>query len=534
MSLQAHSLKLTILQTSDLHGSIMPIHYADNGPDEVGLAKIAVLIRRERARCEHVMLIDNGDLIQGTPLVYHHARTDNRPVHPMIKVMNALSFDACVVGNHEFNYGPDILMKAVNESEFPWLSANIVGKSTKEPWFGPPYLIRTFPGGLRVGILGLTTHYIPNWENPAYIREIDFLDAVETAKRYVAELRKEQQVDVLIVSYHGGFERDLETGELTEKLTGENQGYRLCAEIPGIDVLLTGHQHRKIAGKSVNGVCVVQPGAHGNRLGKVTISLQKQAGRWTITDKYSELLSVEGVEPDPEVLALAGEYERKTQIWLDTPIGKLEGNMRIDDPMAVRMKDHPFIEFVNKVQMHYGKVEISNTALFDNRSRGFSGDVTVRDVVANYVYPNTLKVIRVTGQDIKDALEQSASYFAWDENGKIGVSEFFRSPKPQHYNYDMWEGIDYRIDVSRPVGERVTRLRFKGEPLAMDREYEVVMNNYRAGGGGNYFMFRNKPVVREVPTEVSELIADYILERGTITATVDHNWVVVTSPQSRY
>ena len=220
-------------------------------------------------------------------------------------------------------------------------------------------------------------------------------------------------------------------------------------------------------------------------------------------------------------------YEAKTQLWLDQPIGKLTGDMLVKDPMQIRTEDNALIEFINKVQMELSGAQISNTALFDNVSPGFPTDITMRDIVSNYIYPNTLKVIRISGQDIKDALEQSAEYFELAENGDLKVSKAFMEPKPAHYNYDMWEGISYTFNISRPVGNRVVQLDFEGEPINLEASFDVVMNNYRAAGGGNYAMFQNKPVIKDIPTDVAELLAGYIMERGTIEASVNHNWKVI-------
>lgn len=523
----AKTKTIVLLETSDLHGSIMPLRYADNRKADLGLAKIAALIRQEREREEHILLVDNGDLIQGTPLAYYHARMEHAAPNPMIGCLNTLAYDAAVIGNHEFNYGMPFLQKAVGESRFPWLSANLVRKGTEEPFFGKPYIMKEF-GGVRVGVLGLTTSYIPNWENPDHIRELDFLDAVNTAKRWVRKMRTEDRADVVVISYHGGLEQDPGTGEETETLTGENQGYRICMEVEGVDVLLTGHQHRTIGSEFINGVAVIQPASQGQYLGKVTVRLEQSTGeQWSIAHIGTELLPAEAADADAEIVALAAECEARTQEWLDTPIGKATGDMRITDPMEVRLADHPMIEFINRVQMEASGAPISNTALFDNTSKGFGEEITMRDIVSNYIYPNTLKVVRVSGRDIKDALEMNASYFDVDESGNAVVSQSFSWPKPQHYNYDMWEGIEYELDLRRPVGDRVTKLLHRGERLDQQGAYDVVMNNYRAGGGGNYPMFKGKPVVRDIPTDVSELMADYILERGTIEAAVNGNWRAV-------
>ncbi|MCH1627805.1 bifunctional metallophosphatase/5'-nucleotidase [Ferdinandcohnia quinoae] len=517
--------KLKIIMTSDMHGNVLPINYGNNEKQDLGLAKISTLIKNERKENDATIVIDNGDLIQGTPLTYHYVKYMNSLENPMIKILNTLHYDAAVLGNHEFNYGMDVLQSAVEQSNFPWLSGNILDVKDGEPYFGKPYIIKLVDD-IKIAILGMTTHYIPNWENPVHIEGLRFEDALETTKKWAGQIREIEKPDIFIVAYHGGFERDLVTGEETEKQTGENQAYQICQQVEGIDVLLTGHQHRSLQG-IVNGVAIVQPSFNGQVLGKITLILSKENEKWIIDEKRPELLNVRGIEPDSQVLELVREYEAETQKWLDKPIGKIEGDMTISDPMKIRLADNPLIEFINKVQMEAAGVDISNTALFNNISTGFCSNITMRDIVSNYIYPNILHVIRILGSDIKAALERSAGYFSLNDVGQVVVSQNFVEPKPQHYNYDMWEGIEYIIDIRKPVGGRVITLNYHGKPLDMDKEYDVVMNNYRAGGGGEYTMYQKKPLIKEIQIDMSELLASYILERKTIRATVNHNWKVI-------
>ncbi|MFE8701398.1 bifunctional metallophosphatase/5'-nucleotidase [Cytobacillus sp. FJAT-54145] len=519
--------ELVILETSDVHGNVLPINYGNNLEMHKGLAKLAHLINLEKEKHPYSLLIDNGDVIQGTPLTYHYAKFLSDQRNPIISILNELNFDAAVIGNHEFNYGLELLERSVKESLFPWLSANILNEKTKEPLFGKPYLIREFDNGLRVAILGLTTHYIPNWENPNHIKGIVFEDALESAKRWVNHLRENENYDLLVISYHGGFERDIKTGEPTETLTGENQGYQMCMDVEGIDILLTGHQHRTLADE-INGVTILQPSFNGHMLGKVKVQFEQKDGKWMVNKKSPQLIDVSDTTlVDEKVVGIIEDYEVKTQEWLDQPMGAIIGDMTITDVMEIRLKDHPMIEFINKVQMDAGDVEISNTALFHNESPGFPNDVTMRDIVSNYIYPNTLKVIRITGQDMKDALEKCATYFKLDENNEISVNPEFIEPKPQHYNYDMWEGIQYELDIRKPSGQRVVKLERNGVPIELNGEYDVVMNNYRAGGGGDYHMYKDKPVIKDIQIDMTELIADYILKRKTIEATCNDNWKVI-------
>lgn len=517
-----------ILVTSDMHGTVLPFHYGNKAPAESGLAKITTKICQLQHNQPNTFILDNGDSIQGTPLTYHYVKvSEQKAIHPIPLLFNHIGTHAAIIGNHEFNYGTDVLKKVVQESQFPWLSCNILDEKTGEPYFGTPYLIHTFPNGIRMGIVGATTSYIPNWEEPHHIRGLHFVDPINELTKWVNHIREYETVDFIAVSYHGGFERDVVSGEPTEPLTGENVGCEICHQVEGIDVLITGHQHRQIPSGNINGVHIIQPGSHGYFVGQIELEFVEVQGQWRLFQIQSQLHDLVGVEPDSYIVEMIQPYEQATQKWLDQPLGVIEGDMVVHDPMQVRIQDHPLIEWMNHVQMELTGAEISNTALFDNQSPGIPSDVTMRDIVANYIYPNTLKVLRIKGKDILEALEQSATYFAPYNGKEIEINPAFLEPKPQHFNYDMWEGIEYEINISKPFGERITKLSRNGHPLDLEQEYEVVMNNYRAAGGGNYFMFQDKPVVREIPTEVSELLADYIHKKGTIHATLNHNWKVV-------
>jgi 2',3'-cyclic-nucleotide 2'-phosphodiesterase/3'-nucleotidase len=516
-----------ILITSDIHGHIVPVDYRTNEVRHSGLAKLATIIKREREYAPELLLVDNGDLIQGTPLAYYAATAGKERLNPAIAVLNELRYDAAVLGNHEFNYGQEILRKAIQSSAFPWLSAGITKRETNEPAFGKPYIVKTMSNGMKAVLLGVTTHYIPNWENPAHLKGLSFRDALDTVKDWIARIRQEEKPDLLIVSYHGGFERDLATGEAAERLTGENQAYAMCMEVEGIDVLITGHQHRFIAGE-VNGVTIIQPGLNGQAIGKISVTLKQDHEGWTIVGKKAELLRADAVvAADPAILKLTGQLESETQAWLDQPIGRIIGDMTISDPLECRCADHPFIEFMNKVQMEATGAELSNAALLNNVSEGFGESVTRRESLANFMYPNTLTVLRLTGQDIRAGLEMTAAYFQVNEDGALGINPAYLDPKPQHYNYDMWEGIEYELDAARPIGERVIKLTRNGEPIGAEKEFDVVMNNYRAAGGGDYEMYQGKRIVREVQIDMAELAANYLLKYSPVEATCNQNWSVV-------
>ncbi|SHG32549.1 bifunctional metallophosphatase/5'-nucleotidase [Ornithinibacillus halophilus] len=522
----SNSTRIKLLYTSDVHGNAMPVLYGTNEPAELGLSKYATIVKKSRKENENVIVIDNGDLIQGTPLMTHYVKEHSHKENPMVGIMNHLEVDAGVIGNHEFNFGKKILDDAISQSTFPWLSANIVDKETGEPYFGIPYKIVTV-NEIKVAIVGVTTHYIPNWESPEHIKGLQFKDACKTLKQWVEKVHATENPDVLIACYHGGFERDIETGQVTENLTGENQGYEMCQNIDDIDVLLTGHQHRILTGK-INDVLIAQPGNNGKMYGEISIELQKQDGTWSITDKSASIHTLEGVNPDPAIMNYMKEIETSTQEWLDQPTGHIDGDMTIENPLQARIEKHPFIQFIQNVQMEASGVDISVTSLLNNESKGFQPVVTMRDIVANYMYPNTLVVLELTGRDILEALEKSAEYFVL-QDGEIAVNPAYIEPKPQHYNYDMWEGIEYTINVSKPFGERIEDVTYKGHPLNNDSIYHVVLNNYRASGGGNYDVFKNKPVVKEIQKDAVELIHSYFEKHKVVKADVFRNFAVTTN-----
>lgn len=517
--------KIHLLATSDIHGYVYPTLYRDKKEEPIGLAKVATIIKQKR-RDGKVILIDNGDLIQGSPLTYFHSKFHSEVDNPIIQVANYLQYDAAILGNHEFNFGLKTLSNVIEQSQFPWLGANVVHKGSGNPYFLKPYIIKEMEG-IRLAILGVTTHFVPLWEEVDHIEGLRFEDALQSTEYWCNHIHQEEKVDVLIVAYHGGFERDLKTGEYTEQDTGENQGYAICEKITNIDILITGHQHRLLADK-LNGVSIVQPGTQGEAIAEIILSITRNSDEKVVSVEYEAgLITIdESVPTDVNVLEAIETIQDETEKWLDQRIGAIKGNMQITDAFQIRLADHPYVEFINKLQMKVSGAIISNTALFNNEARGFSNSVTMRDIVTNYIYPNTLKVLQLTGQDIKDALEQCATYFS-EKNGEIIVNPVFVEPKAQHYNYDMWEGIEYELKISNPIGERVTKLLFEGLPIDKDRQFKVVMNSYRASGAGNFDMFKGKPIVKEIQTDMTELIANELLEMKEITATCNSNWRVV-------
>ncbi|HWN10702.1 MAG TPA: 5'-nucleotidase C-terminal domain-containing protein [Pyrinomonadaceae bacterium] len=515
-------VQITILGTTDLHGNILPVDYYTDKPDNRGLAKIATLIKRVRKENENVLLIDSGDTIQGTPLAYYHNKKNNQPPHPMMVAMNALNFDAMAVGNHEYNFGLKVLEKARSEAKFPWLSANTYNQGTTKTHY-QPYFVKEV-AGVRVGILGLTTPGVPTWENAPNYAGLEFHQPLLEAKKWVPVLRGKERADVVVIAMHMGIEEDLRTGEVNPgQVQNENQAVAIAKQVPGVDLIFMGHTHRDIPSLTINGVVLTQANHWGRHLARADIYLEKVGARWRVYARGTRTIPVdEKVQADEEIVKLAEPYNRETQAWLSRNIGNSGKDLRATD---ARFRDTAILDLIQRIQMDVGKADVSMAAVFNPEARIEKGSVTVRDIAGLYVYENTLVVLEVTGQQIKDALEHSAKYFRPYEAGKTPADLI--DPKIPAYNFDIAEGVSYVLNISKPIGQRIENLQFEGKPLAPNRKLKLATNNYRVNGGGGYTMYKGAPVVYRSSDEIRELIIDWVERNKNIPTEPTNNWKIV-------
>jgi len=515
-------VQITILGTTDLHGNINPIDYYTNKPDNRGFAKVATLIKRIRKEQPNTLLIDSGDTIQGSPLESFHSRKNNMRTDPMMLVMNALNYDAMAVGNHEYNFGLKVLEKARGEAKFPWLSGNTYEKGTERTHY-KPYIVKDV-AGVKIGILGLTTPGIPYWDNPPNYAGLEFRDPVAEARKWVETLRTKEKVDVVVIAMHMGLGEDLRTGEASPgQIPHENEAISIAKEVPGVDVIFMGHTHREVSSLYVNGVLLTQANHWGRHLARADLYLQKEPTGWRVYAKSARTLPTDDrVEPDGEVVKLAEPYDRQTQQWLERVVAQSPEDLTAED---ARFRDTAILDLIQKVQLEAGKADVSMVASFNQQARIDKGPVTVRDVTELYVYENTLAVLEVTGQQLKDALEHSAKYYNTYEAGKT-PRELINDKIPA-YNFDIAEGVTYDLDISKPIGSRIQNLRFKGQPLSMTRKLRLATNNYRVNGGGGYTMYKNAPVVYRSGEEIRELMVDWMERNKTIPTKPNNNWRIV-------
>lgn len=514
-------MKVRILSTSDVHGNIYPTNFAtqDNYSPFGYLKALSAINQIRQAHPDEIVLyIENGDFIEGAPMAtYAHKTAASKHYDQLFARLTALAQPvAGVLGNHEFNYGLPYIEQVWRTADYPLLTANILKNG--QPLFKPYTILEQ--QGLTIGIIGLTTQYIPHWEAEKNIAGLQFLPAYETAQKYVKQLRP--QVDLLIIAYHGGFEADLQTGQATEPATGENEGYQLLTNLPGVDALITGHQHRQIAAV-VNGVPTSQPGFRGETIGQLTLEVTNNQ----VTDADANLISVADFPAAPAGLELTKDWKSAVDAWLDQPLTTIKGGMLINNHLQARLHGHPYLELINQVQMQATGTDLACTSLFNDEIRGFDEEVTIRNVLNGYPYPNTLVVEKISGADLRQALERCASFFELDEHGHVIVAKEFLEPKEQLFNYDYYSGIDYCFDLRKPRGQRVSSLRYHDHEVSDSDQLKLALNQYRGGGGGEYPMFSSQKVSQSYEDDVQGLIINYLAAKPSHSIEQPHNLKII-------
>jgi 2',3'-cyclic-nucleotide 2'-phosphodiesterase / 3'-nucleotidase len=532
---------LTVLGTSDIHGNVYnwdyyrDLEYDDSAHNDVGVAKLAALvnqIRAERAG-RATLVLDAGDTIQGTPLATYYAKqepiTETGEKHPMARAFNVLQYDAVTLGNHEFNYGLPLLNLWIRQLGFPTLAANAVDATTKRPAF-TPYVIKKVSLGhgvpaLRVGILGLTNPGVAIWDTGNVAGKLEFLDMVATAAKWVPVMRA-RGADLVLVSAHGG---DSGTSSYGPELPNENPAALIAAQVPGIDAILFGHAHLEIPQRFVtNGttgeqVLMSEPSKWGQRLTRMDFTLTRERGRWTITAKSATTLNTNTVTEDPAVLAAVQAQHAKTVTYVNQVVARSTQELSAAES---RYKDTPILDYINKVQtdtvtaamagtQYAGLPVLSIAAPFSRTALFPAGNVKIKDVAGLYIYDNTLEAVVLTGAEVKAYLEYSAKYFVTLAPGAPVDPATISDPAVPDYNDDVLSGVDYDIDISRPVGDRISRLQIGGADVAAGARFVVAVNNYRRSGGGN-FPGIVKEQVYNAQQEIRQLLIDWAQAKGEI------------------
>ncbi|MGF7209464.1 2',3'-cyclic-nucleotide 2'-phosphodiesterase/3'-nucleotidase [Skermanella aerolata] len=573
----AHStVHLRLLGTTDLHVNVLPYNYYSDKEDvTVGLARTAGLIAKARAESKNSLLLDNGDTIQGNPLGDFVARErglKKGDVHPVYKAMNLLKYDATTVGNHEFNYGLDFLASAHSGLTFPVVAANVEIAGSDRTYL-KPYEILTRQvtdeqgqvHSLKIGVIGFVTPQITTWDKSALADKVTTSDIVDAARKYVPELRS-QGADIVVALCHSGLSADPRHG------MEENAAWYLT-EVPGIDAVVTGHPHQVFPGPdfvglpeadsakgTIHGVPVVMPGFWGSHLGVIDLTLTNGDGKWSVADsavavrpiyETRDKQRVALADSDLAIVEVLSADHEATLAYVRQPVG--ETTALINSYFAL-VQDDPSIQIVTNAQAWYVKRLLQGTeyesmpvlsagAPFKAGGRGGpdyytdipAGKIAIRNTADLYLYPNTVRAVVMTGAQIREWLEASAGAFNRIDPNASGEQALLNPSFPS-YNFDVIDGVSYRIDVSQPArydgdgklaapeAHRIRDLSHGGKPIDDGRKFVVVTNNYRAGGGGKFPGLDGTNIVVEAPDENRTALINYIFDQKTIDPASDGNW----------
>ncbi|GHA66724.1 bifunctional 2',3'-cyclic-nucleotide 2'-phosphodiesterase/3'-nucleotidase [Photobacterium aphoticum] len=575
----AETIKLRILETTDIHTNVMDYDYYKDKPTlKTGLVRTATLVKEAQAEVINSVLVDNGDLIQGSPMGDYMAAKGLKTgdVHPVYKAMNQLNYDVGNLGNHEFNYGLDFLNASLAGANFPYVNANVYDLKTGKNLF-TPYIIKshTFKDTdgaeheVKIGYIGFVPPQIMVWDKKNLEGKVEAKDIKQTAEKFVPQMKAEG-ADIIVAIPHSGVSSD------PYQVMAENSVYYLT-EVKGIDAIAFGHSHAVFPSKAfanlpntdvekgtINGVAAVMPGRWGDHLGVMDLVLDKDGDSWKVTAAQTEARPIfdkyKGkplVEADAKMVAALQDDHKGTREFVNQPIGKASDVMY---SFLALVQDDPTVQIVSLAQKDYverfiqgdpdldGIPVLSAAAPFKAGGRGNdptnyteveSGQLTFRNAADLYLYPNTLVAMKVTGKDVKEWLECSAGQFNQIDLNSTAPQGLINWDGFRTYNFDVIDGVNYNIDISQPArydgdcklinnkASRIKDLTFNGKPVDPNQPFIIATNNYRAysgkfAGTGEAF------VAFASPDENRTVVADYISriskEKGQVVPSADNNW----------
>ena len=487
--------------TSDTHSYIYPTDYVSRRKKDMGYMVLA------SSFSDGAIIADGGDVLQGSPLVRYEIANGIRPF-TAASAFNAAGLSIYTPGNHDFNYGYDVLSSFLSGLDADIIAANLIDERGE---LGvKPYVLKTASDGTRLLFSAVITDYVNIWESRENLAGIRIADSVEAARLALEEGRM-LDPDFTILIYHGGFGQ--EAGPVKE-----NRGDELAAL--GYDVLLTAHQHTLIEPKHIGSTLTLQTGAKAMHAAHLTFY---ENG---VID--AEIIDADATKPmKKEMIGIGEEIEKEVLLSLSEPIGEIDGCLSDNSKLESAVHGSSLADFFNDVQLEFSKADVSALSLF-NDPVSLGPVVTLGRLLAAYPFANTLLKLKINGRILRDAMERSAGYFE-EENGIVRISDRFVIPKEEHYNYDFYRGVSYSFDISRGLGERVVRLELNGIDLLKHPEHEftIVLNSYRATGTGGYGVYRKAEVLERYSQDVQDLLIGYFEKNGKISIPVKTDFLLI-------
>lgn len=515
---------IQILATSDLHGKFYPYDYAVNEESRSGsLVQIASAVKKYRTK--DTAIIDVGDTIQDN----YSELFFKEKIHPMMLAMNEIGYDIWALGNHEFNFCVDNLKNIMKQSKAAVLMGNVYNPDGSRMAEGYTIIEKD---GVKIGIIGMVTPNIVKWDS-VNLKGYKVTDPVEETKKIVKDIRN--KVDILIAAEHMGEENEYDVAN-----SGVNDLAEAC---PELDLIIAAHEHKLVEEAYVNGVLIVENKNSAATMSKINIILEKENGKYKISDRKAESIKISEYEPDKDLAEKLAPYNKKAQDEANIIIGELtEGNLVPENEIAeipqAQIQATSLIDFINEVQMYYTGADVSAAALFNVDADLKAGKIKKSDTALIYKYGNTLYKMEMTGKQLKKYMEWSAAYYNKYNKGDLTISF---NENIRGFNYDMFSGVDYKIDISKEAGQRIKDLKWSntGKEIKDDDIFIIAVNNYRANThlltyGEIFEEGEELPKVLEIDVKgniggVRELIGDYIknVKKGKIEPSNPQNWKII-------
>lgn len=536
------TVRIKIIATGDVHGAIFPYDFIENEPLNTSLAQVYTYIKEQRAvDSQEVILLDNGDILQGQPVVYYSNYEKHNGPHICADVMNFMGYDAASIGNHDIETGHDVYDKLVKEFNFPWLAANAVRKDNGEPYFEPYTIIER--KGVRIAIMGLITPSIPIWLPENIWSGIEFKDMVETAKKWMPIIKEKEKPDIVVGLFHSGVDNSY-NNRADEDYMNENATSLVAQQVPGFDLIFAGHDHQEfnMVVRNCEGqkVIILDPKNCARLAAVASIQIKKDGDK--ILDKRITglIMEMNSCEPEREMMRRYRDYINMIKEYVSKPIARFNRTISSRDAM---FGNSAFVDLIHSIQLAETGADISFAAPLTFDSKIAKGTVCVRDMFKLYKFENLLYTMRLTGQEVLNYLEYSYSWwfnemsdrkdhlvlFDMDEKGNNRTAGKF-------YNYSSASGINYTVDLCKPAGEKITITGFAdGREFKLDETYIVAINSYRGNGGGGHLTEGAKikhddltdRIVTSSVKDLRYIIMKHIEDKRVVTPCASGNWKAV-------
>ncbi len=549
INLIAQTVNIKVVETTDVHGAIYPYNFQSGEKTLGSLSQVSTYLNQERSnKNQSVLLLDNGDILQGTPAVYYFNFEKPNSKHLYAKVMNYLKYNVGTIGNHDIETGHAVYDKFRKELNFDWMAANAVDVRTGKPYFKPYYV--TTVKGIKIAVLGMITPAIPKWLPPSIYKNIEFEDMVETAKKWVAVIMENEKPDILIGLFHSGVEYSY-GGSTADTYRNENASQIVAEQVPGFDVVFVGHDHHgwnkwvtNIDGKKV---LILGATSSARNIATANFSINKNI---TNSKKVTgKIVTMKNYNPDKKFIATFHDEFEEVKKYVSRPLGKFTSSISTSGAL---FGSSAFTDLINTVQLELSGADISFTAPLAFTTNIDSGEIYVKDMFALYRYENLLYTMKLSGKEIKGYLEYTANLwfsqmknkndyllkFKKDKNGKVIFSERTGHPElyDRSYNFDAAAGINYTIDISKPVGSRVTiESMADSSKFDYNKFYKVAVNSYRGNGGGGHLVKgakipKNelaKRILHSTEKDLRYYMMKWIEKKGIVNPKRLNNWKVI-------